>query len=75
MKLAVFNLKNLIKNIITDNMNAYLMSDESIAEQIEIIIANVCPQVADPARCDAGTRANWEAIGNYILVHKYQICM
>jgi len=43
-------------------MQAYLMSAESIAEQIEIITANVCPGTSDPARCETGIRANWEAI-------------
>ena len=43
------------------------MSAESIAEQIEIIVANVCPGATDPAGCESGIRENWEAIGNYIL--------
>ena len=45
-------------------MQAYLMSAESIAEQIEIIVANVCPGATDPAGCESGIRENWEAIGN-----------
>ena len=49
------------------------MSAESIAEQIEIITANVCPGTSDPARCETGIRANWEAIGNYILRTQFKI--
>merc|ERR1711915_279176 len=44
------------------NMLDYLMSAESIAEQIEIINANVCPGAEDPAGCEAGIRAWWEGI-------------
>ena len=44
-------------------MQTYLMSAESIAEQIEIIVANVCPGVEDPAGCEEGVRGNWETIG------------
>merc|ERR1711915_133115 len=44
------------------NMQTYLMSAESIAEQIEIIVANVCPGVEDPAGCEEGVRGNWETI-------------
>ena len=41
----------------------YLMSDASIAEQTEIIVANVCPGAEDPAGCEAGMRAWWSGIG------------
>ena len=56
-------------------MQAYLMSAESIAEQIEIISANVCPMAEDPAMCDTLLRENWEAIGNILqsIILKNQV--
>merc|ERR1711976_612155 len=45
------------------NMQAYLMSDESIAEQTELLVALLCPSAPDPAGCETGIRDNWGAIG------------
>jgi len=60
------------------NMQAYLMSAESIAEQIEIIVANVCPGATDPAGCESGIRENWEAIAMAmypVFLNAEDLCM
>jgi len=45
------------------NMQAYLMSAESIAEQTELLVALLCPQLEDPAGCETGIRTWWAGIG------------
>merc|ERR1711872_33992 len=45
------------------NMQAYLMSEESIAEQTELLVALLCPQLDDPAGCETGIRTWWAGIG------------
>merc|ERR1711929_48166 len=38
------------------------MSDESIAEQTELLVALLCPASPDPADCEAQSRAWWPQI-------------
>ena len=40
------------------NMQAYLMSAESIAVQISVLNDNICPQLDDPAGCMKGISTN-----------------
>merc|ERR550539_855764 len=56
----------------------YLMSDASIAEQTEIIVANVCPGAEDPAGCEAGMRAWWSGIAMAmypVFLEPNDVCM
>jgi len=64
--------------IFGNNMQAHLMSAESIAEQIEIILANVCPEATDPAGCESGITENWEAIAMAmypVFLNAEDLCM
>jgi len=59
-------------------MLEYLMSADSIAEQIEIIVANVCPGAEDPVGCEAGMRTWWEGIAMAmfpVFLEPNQVCM
>merc|ERR1712198_14924 len=44
------------------NMQTYLMSGESVAEQTELLVALLCPQAEDAAGCEAGFWAWWAKI-------------
>ena len=44
-------------------LGGYLQSAGSIEEQIEILVASVCPLLDDPAGCETGVRTWWEGIG------------
>ena len=41
----------------------YLQSSASIEEQIEILVASVCPESTDPAGCEEAVRMYWSEIG------------
>ena len=41
----------------------YLQSSASIEEQIEILVASVCPESTDPVRCEEAARMYWSEIG------------
>merc|ERR1719361_2767418 len=40
-----------------------LTGDESIQEQIGILLGNICPGAEDPAACEAGIGAAWPPSG------------
>jgi len=40
-------------------MQGYLMSDASVAEQTELLVAVLCPGAEDPVSCDEGIRYFW----------------
>merc|ERR1712002_323918 len=44
------------------NMQAYLMSADSVAEQTELLAALLCPNAADAAQCDEYVRTYWKDI-------------
>merc|ERR1711973_256791 len=69
MKAAILSLACLVSAISADitcddclvfsgNMQTYLMSDESVAEQTELLVALLCPSAPDSADCEAQAR-NW----------------
>jgi len=45
------------------NMQAYLLSAESIAVQISVLNDVICPGAPDPAGCMKGVEAHWGDIG------------
>merc|ERR1719430_3049791 len=44
------------------DLHAHLLGDESMAEQIAILIAAGCPTQPDPAQCEADTAKYWPGI-------------
>merc|ERR1711970_173769 len=47
-------------------MNAYLMSEASLAEQTELLAALLCPNTDDAAKCDEYVRGYWKEIANAV---------
>merc|ERR1712244_106929 len=47
---------------LVSTLGMYLSSEESIAKQVEILLAEVCPQAEDPEACMEGLPAFWESI-------------
>merc|ERR1712210_415716 len=47
---------------LVSTLGMYLSSAESISGQVEILLANVCPQAEDPEACVEGLPAFWEKI-------------
>merc|ERR1712037_857542 len=47
---------------LVSTLGMYLSSEESISGQVEILLANVCPQAEDPEACVEGLPAFWEKI-------------
>merc|ERR1712244_104472 len=47
---------------LVSTLGTYLSSEESIAKQVEILLAEVCPQAEDPEACMEGLPAFWESI-------------
>merc|ERR1711926_60046 len=59
MKAAILSLACLV---FSGNMQTYLMSDESVAEQTELLVALLCPSAPDSADCEAQARSWWPQI-------------
>merc|ERR1712212_1061578 len=47
---------------LVSTMGKYLSSEESIAKQVEILLAGVCPGASDPEACMEGLPAFWEKV-------------
>merc|ERR1711874_808881 len=47
---------------LVSTMGMYLSSPESIAGQVEILLAGVCPGASDPEACMEGLPAFWEKV-------------
>merc|ERR1712001_438086 len=47
---------------LVSTLGMYLSSEESIAKQVEILLAEVCPQADDPEACMEGLPAFWKSI-------------
>ena len=47
---------------VVDQMARYLTSDESVANQVEILLAEVCPQVDEADACVEGLPGFWKSI-------------
>eukprot|EP00091_Calanus_sinicus_P009504 TRINITY_DN221_c0_g2_i2.p1 TRINITY_DN221_c0_g2~~TRINITY_DN221_c0_g2_i2.p1 ORF type:complete len:187 (+),score=65.49 TRINITY_DN221_c0_g2_i2:57-617(+) len=47
---------------VVNSIAAYLTSEESIAKQVDILLAEVCPQVENPDACLAGLPDFWNSI-------------
>ena len=57
----------MIYFLILGNMGAYLMSEESLAEQTGILVASVCPMAEDPAHCEEDLNMYWAQIGKDLI--------
>ena len=45
---------------------ARLLTTDSIAEQIAVLITSLCPMAEDPAACEVGLNGNWELMANVL---------
>ena len=52
-------------------LGGYLQSADSIEEQVEILVASVCPLLDDPAGCQTGVETWWEGIGKVFSRFKH----
>ena len=43
------------------------MSEGSLVEQVEILVASICPESDDPAACEDAVRTYWSEIGRIWL--------
>ena len=70
----LYSTANQNNSVIKSHLNAkplycegklgdYLQSSASIEEQIEILVASVCPESTDPVRCEEAARMYWSEIG------------
>eukprot|EP00092_Neocalanus_flemingeri_P011905 GFUD01012837.1.p1 GENE.GFUD01012837.1~~GFUD01012837.1.p1 ORF type:complete len:190 (-),score=42.54 GFUD01012837.1:96-665(-) len=53
-------------NAVVNTLGAYLSSGESIPNQVDILLAEVCPQVEDVDGCVNGLPAFWTKIANVL---------
>merc|ERR1711913_210859 len=47
---------------LVSTLGMYLSSEESIARQVDILLAEICPQAEDPEACMEGLPAFWEKV-------------
>ena len=47
---------------VVNSISAYLTSEESLAKQVDILLAEVCPQTADPEVCLFGLPEFWKSV-------------
>ena len=54
-------------------MQGYLMSDDSVAEQTELLVAYLCPTADNPEECDTGIRFYWPKFGKFTEINSCPI--
>ena len=56
-------------------VGAFVTSEEAIADQVEIILAVICPQAEDEDACVEGIPAFWASISSVLMpAHYLKIC-
>ena len=47
---------------VVNSIAAYLTSEESVAKQVDVLLAEVCPQTQNPEECLNGLPESWQRV-------------